>query len=101
MKTELTIAIEKWGEEKGIFEKGTVVTQLKKLCEELGEVVDAIKQGDVEEAKLEIGDCRVVLTLLAKMIGSDIDECSQLAYDKISKRNGKMVNGVFVKEEDL
>lgn len=93
--------IEQWAEDKGIFEKATVVTQLKKLVEEVGEVVDAAKNGDIEEMKLEIGDCRVVLTILAKMIGSDLDECSKLAYDKISKRKGKMINGVFVKEEDL
>ena len=31
----------------------------------------------------------------------DPEECLKLAYDKISNRSGKMVGGVFVKDEDL
>jgi len=38
---------------------------------------------------------------LAIHINSSLDECLQLAYDKISKRSGNMVNGVFVREELL
>lgn len=32
---------------------------------------------------------------------TSLSECVQLAYDEISNRKGKMINGVFVKEEDL
>ncbi|WP_367006448.1 MazG-like family protein [Streptococcus sp. ZY19097] len=30
-----------------------------------------------------------------------LTDCLQIAYDKIKDRKGKMINGVFVKEEDL
>ena len=32
---------------------------------------------------------------------TDADSCLQIAYDAIKDRKGKMVDGVFVKEEDL
>lgn len=38
---------------------------------------------------------------IAHCVGSTLEECLQLAYDKISKRDGKMQNGKMVKEEDL
>jgi hypothetical protein len=33
------------------------------------------------------------------MGGTTIEECIDEAYDVISKRTGKMVNGTFVKDE--
>lgn len=32
---------------------------------------------------------------------TDADSCLQIAYDAIKNRKGKMIDGVFVKEEDL
>lgn len=31
----------------------------------------------------------------------DVTECLGLAYEEIKNRKGKMINGTFVKEEDL
>lgn len=31
----------------------------------------------------------------------DVTECLNIAYEEIKNRKGKMVNGTFVKEEDL
>ena len=36
-----------------------------------------------------------------KNLGYDFDECFELAYQEIKDRKGKMIDGVFVKEEDL
>lgn len=36
-----------------------------------------------------------------KRLKVNIEDCIQQAYDEIKDRKGKMVNGVFVKEEDL
>jgi hypothetical protein len=41
----------------------------------------------------------VVLTNLAELIGVPIEECIQQAYNVISKRKGKMINGTFVKNK--
>lgn len=39
--------------------------------------------------------------LHSKNLGSNLDVCLKLAYDKIKNRTGKKVNGVFVKTEDI
>lgn len=41
------------------------------------------------------------LTVLAYRLGTNLEECLSAAYDVIKDRKGKMINGVFVKEEDL
>ena len=46
-----------------------------------------------------IGDCVVVLTNLAHLCNVSIEECIQAAYDEISSRKGKMINGTFVKND--
>lgn len=51
--------------------------------------------------RLEMGDIFVTLIVLCKQLGIDCVECLQLAYDKISKRRGKTIDGIFIKEEDL
>lgn len=51
--------------------------------------------------KLEMGDIFVTLIILCKQLGIDPVECLSMAYEKISKRKGKTINGIFVKEEDL
>ena len=42
----------------------------------------------------------VVLTNLAHLNGVHIETCIANAYNVISKRKGKMINGTFVKDED-
>lgn len=51
--------------------------------------------------KLEMGDIFVTLIILCSQLGIDPTECLSMAYKKISKRKGKTINGIFVKEEDL
>ena len=46
-----------------------------------------------------IGDMVVVLTNLARLSGTDIEVCIEDAYEAISSRKGKMINGTFVKDE--
>ena len=67
--------------------------------EETGEIGRAILKNDTDEIIDGIGDAVVVLTNLAELVGVPIEECIQTAYDVISKRKGKMINGTFVKEQ--
>jgi len=89
--------IREWAEEKGIYEHGDSKTQFVKLMEEAGEVGRAILKDDDDEIKDGIGDMVVVLTNLAELSGLTIEECIESAYNVISKRKGKMINGTFVK----
>ena len=55
----------------------------------------------VDRLMLEMGYIFVTLIILCKQLGITPAECLELAYKKISKRKGKTINGIFVKEEDL
>ena len=90
--------IREWANERGLYEKGDPKTQYVKLIEEAGEVGRAILKNDTPEIVDGIGDMVVVLTNLAELTGTPIEECIQAAYDVISKRTGKMKNGTFVKD---
>ena len=91
--------IREWADERGLYEKGDAKTQYIKLMEEAGEVGRAILKQDEAEIIDGIGDMVVVLTNLAELIGTPIEECIARAYDVIAKRTGKMVNGTFKKDE--
>ena len=86
-----------WANERGLYDKGDVKTQYIKLMEETGEIGRAILKNDTEQIIDGIGDAVVVLTNLAELVGVPIEECIQEAYNVISKRKGKMINGTFVK----
>ena len=91
--------IRSWAEERGLYEKGDTKTQLIKLYEESGELSQALLKNNKEDIIDAIGDSVVVLTNLAHLVGTDIETCVQSAYDEISSRTGRMINGTFVKDE--
>lgn len=93
--------IRDWADERGLYDKGDAKTQYIKLMEETGEIGRAILKNDTDEIIDGIGDAVVVLTNLAELVGVPIEECIQEAYDVISKRTGKMVNGTFVKDQPV
>jgi NTP pyrophosphatase (non-canonical NTP hydrolase) len=90
--------IREWANERGLYDGGDPKTQALKLVEEVGETCRAILKEDAKEMVDGIGDCVVVLTNLAELIGTPIEECMQIAYDEIKDRKGKMDNGTFKKD---
>lgn len=98
---ELITNVLQWGIDKNIIGtngKGTHYGQAAKMLEEAKETYGAVRRNDLMEVKDGIGDTMVTLILLAEMYGWTLEKCLQVAYDVISKRTGKMVNGVFVKD---
>ena len=90
--------IRTWADERGLYDKGDTKTQYLKLMEEAGELGRAILKNDQPEIVDAIGDMVVVLTNLSELAGYNIEHCIDEAYNVISKRTGKMVNGTFVKD---
>ena len=90
--------IRMWADERGLYEKGDPKTQYLKLMEEAGELGRALLKDNVEEQIDAIGDMVVVLTNLSELIDVPIEECIESAYEVISQRTGKMINGTFVKD---
>jgi NTP pyrophosphatase (non-canonical NTP hydrolase) len=90
--------IRDWATEKGIYKSGDARTQYIKLMEEAGELAQALLKNDETEVIDAIGDMVVVLTNLAKLRGHNIEDCITSAYGVIKDRQGKMINGTFVKQ---
>ena len=91
--------IRDWAGERGLYTRGDTKTQFCKLMEEAGELGRAVLKNDQPEFVDAIGDMVVVLTNLAHLGGTTIEDCIDAAYKVISQRTGKMVNGTFVKDE--
>lgn len=89
--------IRKWATERGIYDKGNSHTQYVKLIEEAGELAAALLNKDPYFIKDAIGDMVVVLTNLAALEGTQIENCIDSAYNEIANRTGVMHNGTFVK----
>lgn len=111
---ELEQLVIQWGKDKGILDKATPLAQAGKTKEEVEELIEACqaqKEGKSyfynskgvyvnteEEISDALGDVLVTIILGAKLQGLELIDCLQGAYDIISKRTGKMVDGVFVKD---
>ena len=99
---QLITLIRQWGEDKNITgpnAKATSLTQYLKLHEECGELLQGLIKQDHAETIDAIGDCGVVLILLAQLEGISFEECLQSAYNVISQRTGRMIDGCFVKDQ--
>ena len=105
---ELINKTRQWFHEKGIIANSTPLKQLEKTQEELTETRDAVIRHEyagervvqfrLNEIKDGIGDTVVTLIGVCEMYGFSLEECLQMAYDTISKRSGKMENGIFIKD---
>lgn len=97
----LTEKIKQWAIDRNLH-TADPAKQILKLGEEFGELCQAIAKNRKKAAvKDAIGDMYIALTNLSLQLNIDIEECIEMAYDEIKDRKGKMINGVFVKEEDL
>jgi len=98
-KQSIFDSIRNWAKVRGIYENGDARTQYIKLQEEAGELAKAMLKDDQAEFVDAIGDMVVVLTNLAEQRNVRIETCIASAYNQISNRTGKMINGTFVKDE--
>lgn len=97
---ELVKSVEQWSKDKGL-DTGNPDRQALKFFEESGEVASALSRGNLEDLKDGIGDTVVTLIILAQQHDMTLEECLQCAYSEIKGRTGKIINGTFVKSEDL
>ena len=88
-----------WHIDRNLIEGSTDKDQGLKLMQELGELSDSVCKG--KDIKDDIGDMLVVMLNIVTRNGVTLSECLARAWDDIKDRKGKMVDGIFVKEEDL
>lgn len=102
---ELITKINHWADSRGLKQADPKI-QWMRITEEVGEIRDVLlkptKFTEPQAAlKDAIGDTLVTIIVLAHQLDLDVTECLSIAYEEIKNRKGKMVNGTFVKEEDL
>ncbi|VUX09919.1 helix-turn-helix domain-containing protein [Streptococcus vestibularis] len=103
--SELVTKINEWADERNLKQADPKI-QWMRITEEVGEIRDVLlkptKFTEPQAAlKDAIGDTLVTIIVLAHQLDLDVTECLSIAYKEIKNRKGKMVNGTFVKEEDL
>jgi len=94
----LEYQIIQWGTDKGILPDPDPWKQFVKTAEEVSELADGIANREVDEVRDAIGDIVVTLVMQCRAWDLTLEECVQAAYDEIKNRKGKMVDGLFVKE---
>ena len=100
MTDNLELAVVEWAHDKGIFDNSNPIDQMIKMKEDVEELDEEILLNDKSLIRIEgeLGDVLVTVIIQAHFHGLSLADCLQQAHDKISKRKGKLVDGVFVKE---
>lgn len=100
-RAQMFSLIRGWATDRNLIKGSDQFRQITKLTEELGELAAGIARNDLDKIRDGIGDCVVVLTILAAQCDYNIENCIEDAWDEIKDRKGRMVDGVFIKEQDL
>lgn len=91
--------VKKWGRENGIDDPRG---QFVKIVEELGEMAhEEARKRWTPEMVDAIGDTLITVILYAQAAGIDPVGALYAAFSEVSERKGAIVDGVFVKEEDM
>lgn len=103
--SELITKVNEWADDRNLKQADPKI-QWMRITEEVGEIRDVLlkptKFTEPQAAlKDAIGDTLVTIIVLAHQLDLDVTECLSIAYDEIKNRKGRMINGTFVKEEDL
>ena len=95
---EVEMNVVQWGEDRGIVQNATAMSQAIKTLEETTELLDAINKKNLDETKDAIGDIVVTLIMVCAVLDVDLVQCLAGAYNEIKDRKGYLTKeGVFVK----
>ena len=107
---ELIEKVEQWAIDKGIDQAENWKPQFKKIVEEVMEYKEELKKFDHRKGMeylmcydemVEMGDILITLIIMAQQRGYEIKDCLTHAYLKIKDRQGEVIDGSFVKSEDI
>ena len=94
---ELVPLVNDWFQDRNLA-FGDGLGQLQKLHEEVYELAEARIVNDFSAEVDAIGDIAVVLIGYCLQRGLTLEQCLESAYNEIKDRTGKLVDGVFVKD---
>ena len=108
---ELKELVLEWADDKDLLHSENADNQFMKFVEEVfefksemdlwsthSEILNIVNREHMED---EMGDIFVTLIILCEDLEIDPVVCLEMAYEKISKRQRKTINGMFYKAEDL
>ena len=96
---DIEMKVIQWGEARGIVQNSSPYAQAKKTQEELDELLDAIRSGDLAAMADAYGDILVTLVMGCSCADLDLVTCFEDAYQEIKNRKGYLTaEGIFVKE---
>lgn len=95
---ELVPLVNDWFQDRNLA-FGDGLGQLQKLHEEIYELAEARIVNDFSAEVDAVGDITVVLIGYCLQRGLNFEQCLESAYNEIKGRTGKVVDGVFVKDE--
>lgn len=96
---DLVDSIVQWHYDRNLIDGSSDKDQTLKLLQELGELSDSVCKG--KDVRDDLGDMMVVMLNIMERNKITLADCLEKAYNDIKDRKGRMVNGVFVKEQDL
>lgn len=96
--TELQEKVLEWADDKNLLKPENALKQFAKFISEAGELGDAIIKNQGYDIIDALGDVQVTLIILAEQLGVDYDNSLETAYNVISKRKGRTINGTFIKD---
>ena len=88
-----------WFWRKDLMNTSTALLQHDKMIEEVQELRVEITCGDAASIEDELGDVFFTACVQAEMWGLDPATCLAKAVAKVTARKGKMVDGMFVKDQ--
>lgn len=97
---ELTARILGWAHDRNLIEGSTVEKQFVKLVEEVGELAAGLARGKTEVVDDALGDIMVIAIIMCAQRRRTPPEILEAVWDIIKDRKGRMVDGVFIKEND-
>lgn len=97
---QLIEKIHRWSTSHGL-NQGDPYKQMIKITEEVGELAQGLLKGNDEQILDSIGDTIITLAILCQQRNIDITDALNYAYKAIEHRTGTMVDGTFIKQEDM
>jgi NTP pyrophosphatase (non-canonical NTP hydrolase) len=92
--------IQQWHQDRNLIAGSTDKDQVLKLLQELGELSDHVcKDSHSMLIADDLGDMMVVMINIMTRNNLTMQDCLEKAYEDIKNRKGKMIDGIFVKEE--
>lgn len=97
---QLTAKILGWANDRNLIEGSTVDKQFVKIVEEVGELAAGLARGKFDVVDDALGDIMVIAIIMCAQRGRTPPDILEDVWNIIKDRKGKMVDGVFIKEND-